>query len=199
MRDQQTKMASPKLIGSKIIIFLATAMLLLAYAPANADQTDPKLDKLFAALQTSLSNANAASLEREIWAIWTRYPDDQAINRQMDRAIKMMNAGRLDDAEAMFSAIISRKPAFAEAWNKRATVRFFRGDDAGSANDILQVIKLEPRHFGALSGLGMIKVREGDLQGALQAYRAAQRINPFLPNIEVIIDRLGQRLKGRAL
>jgi tetratricopeptide (TPR) repeat protein len=199
MRDQQTKMTSPKPIASKIIIFLATAMLLLAYAPANADQTDPKLDTLFAALQTSLSNANAASLEREIWAIWTRYPDDQAINRQMDRAIKMMNAGRLDDAEAMFSAIISRKPAFAEAWNKRATVRFFRGDDAGSANDILQVIKLEPRHFGALSGLGMIKVREGDLQGALQAYRAAQRINPFLPNIEVIIDRLGQKLNGRAL
>ena len=192
-------MTSPKPIVSKIIIFLATAVLLLAYAPANADQTDPKLDKLFAALQTSLSNANAASLEREIWAIWTRYPDNQAINRQMDRAIKMMNAGRLDDAEAMFSAIISRKPAFAEAWNKRATVRFFRGDDAGSANDILQVIKLEPRHFGALSGLGMIKVREGDLQGALQAYRAAQRINPFLPNIEVIIDKLGQRLNGRAL
>jgi tetratricopeptide (TPR) repeat protein len=192
-------MTSPKPIGSKIIMFLATAMLLLTYAPADADQTDPKLDKLFTALQTSLSNANAASLEREIWAIWTRYPDDQAINRQMDRAIKMMNAGRLDDAEAMFSAIISRKPAFAEAWNKRATVRFFRGDDAGSANDILQVIKLEPRHFGALSGLGMIKVREGDLQGALQAYRAAQRINPFLPNIEVIIDKLGQRLNGRAL
>ena len=192
-------MTSLKPIGPKIIMFLATAMLLLTYAPANADQTDPKLDKLFIALQTSLSNANAASLEREIWAIWTRYPDDQAINRQMDRAIKMMNAGRLDDAEAMFSAIISRKPAFAEAWNKRATVRFFRGDNAGSANDILQVIKLEPRHFGALSGLGMIKVREGDLQGALQAYRAAQRINPFLPNIEVIIDKLGQRLKGRAL
>ena len=192
-------MTSPKPVGSKIIMFLATAMLLLAYTPANADQNDPKLDKLFAALQTSLSNANAASLEREIWAIWTRYPDDQAINHQMDRAIKMINAGQLDDAEAMFSAIISRKPAFAEAWNKRATVRFFRGDDAGSANDILQVIKLEPRHFGALSGLGMIKVREGDLQGALQAYRAAQRINPFLPNIEVIIDKLGQRLNGRAL
>jgi tetratricopeptide (TPR) repeat protein len=199
MRDQQAKMTSPKPVGSKIIMLLATAMLLLAYTPANADQKDPKLDKLFAALQTSLSNANAASLEREIWAIWTRYPDDQAINYQMDRAIKMIDAGQLDDAEAMFSAIISRKPAFAEAWNKRATVRFFRGDDAGSANDILQVIKLEPRHFGALSGLGMIKVREGDLQGALQAYRAAQRINPFLPNIEVIIDKLGQRLNGRAL
>ncbi len=192
-------MTSPKPIGSKIIIFLATAMLLLAYAPANADQNDPELDKLFAALQTSLSNASAASLERQIWAIWTRYPDDQAINRQMDRAIKMMNAGRLDEAEAIFSAIISREPAFAEAWNKRATVRFLRGDDAGSANDILQVIKLEPRHFGALSGLGMIKVRAGDLQRALQAYRAAQRINPFLPNIEVIIDKLGQRLNGRAL
>ena len=175
-------------------MFLAASMLALAYAPANADQNDPKLDKLFAALQTSQSNASAASLEREIWAIWTRYPDDRAINHQMNKAIKMMNAGRLDDADTMFSAIISRKPAFAEAWNKRATVRFFRGDDAGSANDILQVIKLEPRHFGALSGLGMIKVRAGDFQGALQAYRAAQRINPFLTNIEAIIDRLGQRL-----
>ena len=178
-------------------MFLAASM--LASAPANADQNDPKLDKLFAALQTGLSNAIAASLEREIWTIWTRYPDDQVINRQMNRAIKMMNAGRLDDAEAMFSVIILREPAFAEAWNKRATVRFFRGDDTGSASDILQVIKLEPRHFGALSGLGMIKVRTGDFQGALQAYRAAQRINPFLPNIEVIIDKLGHRLKGRAL
>ena len=197
--DQQTKMTSHKPIGSKIIMFLATAMLALAYAPAIADQNDPKLDKLFAALQTSLSTAKAASLEREIWAIWTHYPDDQPINSQMDRAIKLMNAGRLDDAETMFSAIISREPAFAKAWNKRATVRFFRGDDIGSAGDILQVIKLEPRHFGALSGLGMIKVRAGDFQGALQAYRAAQRINPFLPNIETIIDKLGQRLNGRAL
>jgi tetratricopeptide (TPR) repeat protein len=199
MMDHQTKMTSHKPIGSKIIMFLATAMLALAYAPAIADQNDPKLDKLFAALQTSLSTAKAASLEREIWAIWTHYPDDQPINSQMDRAIKLMNAGRLDDAETMFSAIISREPAFAEAWNKRATVRFFRGDDIGSAGDILQVIKLEPRHFGALSGLGMIKVRAGDFQGALQAYRAAQRINPFLPNIETIIDKLGQRLNGRAL
>ena len=90
MRDQQAKMTSPKPVGSKIIMFLTTAMLLLAYTPANADQNDPKLDKLFAALQTSLSNASAASLEREIWAIWTRYPDDQAINYQMDRAIKMI-------------------------------------------------------------------------------------------------------------
>ena len=180
-------------------MFLAASMLALAHAPANADQNDPKLDKLFAALQTSLSNASAASLEHEIWTIWTRYPDDQAINRQMDRAINMMNAGRREDAEAMFSDLHAREPALAEAWNNRATVRSLRGDDAGLANDILQVIKLEPRHFGALSGLGMIKVRAGDFQGALQAYRAAQRINPFLPNIEVIIDRLGQRLKGRAL
>ena len=77
MRDQQTKMTRSKPIGSKIIMFLAASM--LAFAPANADQNDPELDKLFAALQTGLSNAIAASLEREIWTIWTRYPDDQVI------------------------------------------------------------------------------------------------------------------------
>ena len=93
-------------------MYLAASMLALAYAPANADQNDPKLDRLFAALQISLSNASAASLEREIWTIWTRYPDDQAINRQMDRAIKIMNAGQLDDAEVMsLSPPAARLPA----------------------------------------------------------------------------------------
>ena len=110
-----------------------------------------------------------------------------------------MNSGHLSAAESVFSHIINNHPDFAEAWNKRATVRFFRGNDTGSASDILQVIKLEPRHFGALSGLGMIRVRAGDLEGALKAYKAAQRINPYLPQIEAIIDQLGKNLKGRAL
>ena len=68
-----------------------------------------------------------------------------------------------------------------------------------TAGDILQVIKLEPRHFGALSGLGMIRVRAGDLQGALRAYQAAQRLNAHLPQIEMIINQLEQKVKGRAL
>ena len=117
----------------------------------------------------------------------------------MKLGINLMNAKRLKAAETVFTAIITNHPDFAEAWNKRATVRFFRGNDIGAARDILQVIKLEPRHFGALSGLGMIRVRAGDLKGALTAYQAAQRLNAYLPQIEMIIDQLEQKVKGHVL
>jgi tetratricopeptide (TPR) repeat protein len=180
-------------------IFGIVAMTITAFVPAFADQNDPQLDDLFNALQASPSKTQAANLVLEIWTRWDNHPDDPLANRQMTKGIKLMNSGHLDAAEAVFSRIINNHPNFAEAWNKRATVRFFLGNDNGSAGDILQVIKLEPRHFGALSGLGMIRVRVGDLQGALKAYQAAQRINPYLPQIETIIDQLSQKLKGRAL
>lgn len=74
-----------------------------------------------------------------------------------------------------------------------------RGNDAGSRSDIARVIELEPRHFGALSGLGMINVRRGDLAGALQAFEAALRVNPHMPQAADIVVRLREQLRGRAL
>ena len=177
------------------IIAVATTVLV----PACADQNDPQLDDLFIALQAGPSETQAANIELEIWTRWGDHPYDPFANRQMKKGIELMNSGHLGAAEDVFSRIINSHPDFAEAWNKRATVRFFRGNDTGSASDILQVITLEPRHFGALSGLGMIRVRAGDLEGALKAYKAAQRMNPYLPQIEAIIDQLGKKLKGRAL
>ena len=167
--------------------------------PACADQNDPQLDDLFIALQASPSETQAANIELEIWTRWGDHPYDPLANRQMKKGIELMNSGHLGAAEDVFSRIINSHPDFAEAWNKRATVRFFRGNDTGSASDILQVIKLEPRHFGALSGLGMIRVRAGDFEGALKAYKAAQRMNPYLLQIKAIIDQLGKKLKGLAL
>ena len=180
-------------------IFGIIAVAITVPVPACADQNDPQLDDLFIALQAGPSETQAANIELEIWTRWGKHPYDPLANRQMKKGIELMNSGHLDDAEDVFSHIINSHPDFAEAWNKRATVRFFRGNDTGSASDILQVIKLEPRHFGALSGLGMIRVRSGDLEGAIKAYKAAQRMNPYLPQIEAIIDQLGKKLKGRAL
>ena len=190
---------SPQFFG----LFWATlgmiAVAITVPVAACADQNDPQLDDLFIALQASPSETQAANIELEIWTRWGDHPYDPFANRQMKKGIELMNSGDLGAAEDVFSRIINSHPDFAEAWNKRATVRFFRGNDTGSASDILQVIKLEPRHFGALSGLGMIRVRAGDLEGALKAYKAAQRMNPYLPQIEAIIDQLGKKLKGRAL
>ena len=190
---------SPQIFRLFWAIFGIIALAITVLVPACADQNDPQLDDLFIALQAGPSEIQAANLELEIWTRWDDHPYDPLANRQMKKGIELMNSGHLGAAEDVFSRIINSHPDFAEAWNKRATVRFFRGNDTGSASDILQVIKLEPRHFGALSGLGMIRVRAGDLEGALMAYKAAQRINPYLPQIEAIIDQLGKNLKGRAL
>ena len=195
----KTQIPSPQIFGIFWTIFGIITVMTTLLVPACADQNDRQLDDLFIALQAGPSETQAANLELEIWTRWGNHPDDPLANRQMKKGIQLMNSGHLRAAEGVFSGIINSHPDFAEAWNKRATVRFFRGNDTGSASDILQVIKLEPRHFGALSGLGMIRVRAGDLEGALKAYKAAQRMNPYLPQIEAIIDRLGKKLKGRAL
>ena len=190
---------SPQISSLFWAILGIIALAITVPVPACADQNDPQLDDLFIALQAGQSETQAANIELEIWTRWGDHPYDPFANRQMKKGIELMNSGHLGAAEDVFSRIINSHPDFAEAWNKRATVRFFRGNDTGSASDILQVIKLEPRHFGALSGLGMIRVRAGDFEGALKAYKAAQRMNPYLPQITAIIDQLGKKLKGRAL
>ena len=190
---------TPQIFGLFWAILGIIAVAITVPVPACADQNDPQLDDLFIALQASPSETQAANIELEIWTRWGDHPYDPFANRQMKKGIELMNSGALGAAEDVFSHIINSHPDFAEAWNKRATVRFFRGNDTGSASDILQVIKLEPRHFGALSGLGMIRVRAGDFEGALKAYKAAQRMNPYLRQIKAIIDQLGKKLKGLAL
>ena len=109
----------------------------------------------------------------------------------------MFNAFR--DAESWFGKLAMMAPKFAEAWNKRATVRFLIGDLAGSKRDIARVLQLEPRHFGALSGLGMIHAQQGNYEGALLAYEAAARQNPHMQQIKTIIANLKKRLLGEAL
>ena len=166
---------------------------------AYTDQNDPRLDQLFADLQTPLSTTAVRKIENQIWEYWLSFPNDQTIENTMTAAILMMESGHLRSAENIFGRIIEREPQFAEAWNKRATVRFLNGDHKGSTRDIAQVLQLEPRHFGALSGLGMIHMHNGDWQNALKTYELAFSIHPYLTNVEIIIDDLKTRLKGRAL
>ena len=180
-------------------IFLGMIAVTQPIAKLHADQNDPRLEPLFADLQTSLSAAAAQEVEHQIWAYWLLFPNDQTIENTMNAAMLMMERGHLGSAERIYSHIIERAPEFAEAWNKRATVRFLAGDHRGSAKDIARVLQLEPRHFGALSGLGMIHMHNGDWQNALKTYELAFSIHPYLTNVEIIIDDLKTRLRGRAL
>ncbi|MEL0098690.1 MAG: tetratricopeptide repeat protein [Opitutae bacterium] len=176
---------------------MSIALLVGITQPALADQKDPRLDALFKGLKTSYAAAQSSRIETEIWKIWTTH-NNQMIADEMQRGISFIQAGKLANAEDLFSALILADPEFAEAWNKRATIRFYRGNIDGSLADISEVMRLEPRHFGALSGLGMIHVQAGDLAAALTSYQAAQQINPNLENIDSLIKQLMLTLRGRA-
>ncbi|MEK9960369.1 MAG: tetratricopeptide repeat protein [Rhodobiaceae bacterium] len=167
--------------------------------PAAADQTDPALDRLFTELVRTGSDAEAEQLTSEIWTRWIASDGDPDADRLMQSGMALMNRGVLDGAEQVFSQLIHERPDFAEAWNKRATVRFLLGDDTGSRRDIARVIDLEPRHFGALSGLGMINLRNGDPAAALQAFEAALQVNPHLDRAVDVARQLRKQLRGQPL
>ncbi len=180
------------------ILLLLCLFLITGYS-AMADQNDPELNTLFKALKATTNEGTAAQIQQEIWARWTAFEADERIDQKMQVGVKLMNAGALRDAERWFGTLAEAAPTFAEVWNKRATVRFMIGDLSGSKRDIARVLRLEPRHFGALSGLGMIHTQQGNYEGALLAYQAAARQNPHLEQVDTIIASLKKRLRGEAL
>ena len=180
------------------ILVLAAWLAGLATVPAAADQTDPRLDALFAELRETESEISAANAEREIWSIWLE-TDVPAAARATARGVRLLRLARHDAAEAAFSRAIAAAPAFAEAWNKRATVRFHQGDLAGAAADVRRTLALEPRHFGALAGLGMIFERRDRPARALASFEAALTINPHLDGVRARVRDLRRRVEGRPL
>lgn len=114
-----------------------------------------------------------------LWLIWSR-SGDRAVDRLLARGVEQMSAGELPAADATFTRVVRLKPAFAEGWNKRATVRYLMGQDEASLKDCDEVLKRNPMHFGALSGMAQIHLRRGDPERALKAYERALQANPNL-------------------
>ena len=156
---------------------------------AAADQNDPRLDRLFAVIQTSDQPGQARAAEQLIWSIWleTADPDHSAI---MDRGVDAMRERRLQDALTEFDELVAAAPDFAEAWNKRATVHYLLGNLDESIADVEETLSLEPRHFGALSGLGQIQILKQDDVAALDAFEQALAVHPHLTNTKGIIEAL---------
>ena len=129
-----------------------------------------------------------------LWMIWNR-SGDPAIDRLLARGVQQMGDGDLQAALASFDRVVRRKPAFAEGWNKRATVRFMLGDDAASLKDCEQVLRRNPLHFGALSGMAQIHLRRGDLDLALQAWVRALQANPNIDGGMDVLQRLEEAVR----
>jgi tetratricopeptide (TPR) repeat protein len=172
----------------------------LPEAPAKlpkvgADKTRG-LDFLFGALKAAPDETSAKHVEARIWAIWMQTPSDTAALLMM-RAKAAMDAQQTEVALKLLDAIIKLRPDWTEAWNRRATLYYLQNDYARSLADIQQVLVREPRHFGALAGLGMIMQDLGDEKHALEAFRKALAINPHLEKVPDLVKSLSEKVEGR--
>jgi tetratricopeptide (TPR) repeat protein len=155
-----------------------------------------QLERLFEALKLAPDEESAKFFENRIWAIWLNSPSDTA-NLLMGRVKTAIDAKEYDLAIKLLNAIIDIKPDFTEAWNRRASVYFTKKDFGRSMADIHEVLAREPRHFGALSGLGIILQELGDEKGALEAFRRALAIHPHLERLPELVKQLAEKLEGR--
>jgi tetratricopeptide (TPR) repeat protein len=163
--------------------------------PQRGDRTR-NLDFLFEALKAAPDEASAKAVEDRIWALWIASGSDTA-NLLMARVKAAVEHQDLDLALQLLNAIIELKPDYVEAWNRRATIYYMKKDFAHSLGDIRQVLAREPRHFGAISGLGMILQEFGDDKLALEVFRRALAVHPHMQKIPELVKSLSEKVEGR--
>jgi tetratricopeptide (TPR) repeat protein len=137
--------------------------------------------------------------EEALWVLWSRSGDD-AIDALMETGVAQMQTRQFSAAIATFSEVIRRKPAFAEGWNKRATVLFLAGELKKSLADCDEVMKRNPNHFGALAGYGQIYFQLEQYERAIEYWKRALKVNPNMEGVEKGIknakELLAERRKG---
>ena len=182
----------------RVMAWMAAAATLTFAVPTSGGQNDPRLPPLFRSLKSAVSAEEAAPIEARIWMLWST-SGDQAVDSLMAVGLAAMGGRRYREALTVLDRVVRRLPDFAEGWNKRATVHYLMGNLRESTADIERTLALEPRHFGALSGLGLIGLAQGDDRRALEAFEAALAIHPHMAGATTHIRDLRDRLRGRRI
>jgi tetratricopeptide (TPR) repeat protein len=156
------------------------------------------LDFLFGALKAAPDQASAKHVEGRIWAQWTQTSSDTTM-LLMTRAKTAIEKKQPEVALKLLDKVVKLKPDYVEGWNRRATIYYLQNEYAKSLSDIREVLAREPRHFGALAGLGMIMQELGDDKRALDAFRKALEINPHLEKLPDLVKSLTEKVEGRPI
>ena len=180
------------------ILQVTVLAILIGGMPTYADQNNPELDVLFTRLNEKLDSVEAAGITKQIWKNWYQ-SDIPAVTDLMNRGELSMRRARYDEAVKYFTEIIEIAPQFAEGWNRRATVYYIIGEYQLSTEDVAKTLDLEPRHFGALSGQGMIYLRLQERRLALQYMQRALNANPHLPGLKGNIKALQQMIDDEVI
>ena len=159
------------MLARTLIVFL------LFTCSLKADQNDARLEDLFEILSTTESDVQINEVTSSIWDIWYE-TNDPLIEADFYRGLESMRTGDLMMAVAFFTRVIDKNPNFAEGWNKRATVYYMLGKFDASMMDIHETLKLEPRHFGAMDGMGLIFIHLEQFDKAIDIYDQMLKIFP---------------------
>ncbi len=158
-----------------------------------------KIDKLFEQLKETSNYDIAKEIESKIWDLWTTHPTEESLTSLLAKGSSYMSKNQFTSAHNVFSKAIELDPKWAEAWNKRATVLYLMGNYELSQNDIDEVLKLEKRHFGALSGQGLVQTALKNYQKAIDSYIEAHKIHPNMRSPLIMIEKLKMQIKKESI
>lgn len=170
----------------------------LGLTDAQADQADPRLKDLFERLRTAPTPEAATPVEAEIWSIWAKSGDSD-LDQVFEVGNRAMSIGDVGTALKIFDAIVNKAPNFAEGWNKRATVHYMMGNYEASLADIDRTLELEPHHFGALAGLGLVNIELDRDEAALDAFERVLKVTPQSQSARHNIEIVKQRIKDKSI
>jgi tetratricopeptide (TPR) repeat protein len=159
------------MLARTLIVFLLFAFSI------KADQNDARLENLFEILSKTESDIQINEVTSNIWDIWYE-TNDPSIEADFYRGLESMRTRDLIMAVSFFTRVIDKNPNFAEGWNKRATVYYMLGKFDASMMDVYETLKLEPRHFGAMDGMGLIFIHLEQFDKAIDIYNQMLKIFP---------------------
>jgi len=172
---------------------------LLFFSNANSEERELELNKLFNQLKNNSNASMAFEVEMKIWNIWSTHPSQENLTQLLANGSNLMTQHKLNKAYETFSKVISLDPNWAEGWNKRATVLYMLGRYEESQEDINEVLKLEKRHFGALSGQGLVQIELKNYERAINSYKEVQKIYPSMMSPKIMIPQLKELIKSESI
>ena len=163
------------------------------------DNHQKEIDKLFIQLKSALNFENSKKIEDKIWNLWTTHPSKNNLTKLLADGSSAMMDNKLETAYNKFTEVIEMDPNWAEAWNKRATVLYLMGKYELSQADIDKVLELERRHFGALSGQGLVQTALNNYQKAIDSYIEVHKVHPNMKSPLIMIKQLQEQIKRESI
>jgi len=182
----------------KKILFIFVFLTISSLSFANDDR-QKQIDELFDQLKSSIDYESSKEIESKIWELWTTHPSENSLTALLADGSFYMSQNKLETAYETFTKTIELDSSWAEAWNKRATVLYLMGQYKLSQADIDKVLELEARHFGALSGQGLVQAALKNYQKAIESYIEAHKVHPNMKSPLIMIEKLKLQIQKESI